>query len=170
MASLATIMNRFVGVAELADSRTAVWNRADSSRSRPIPNEDVYLFVKRIDNSAVIRAANPLATRARSRSVATGFLAAALIIVGLVPAAYNTMAGFNIQNLRSEQARLKQQAAALELEQAKLLSPERLEQLAKSLQMQEPIATSVQYLDGKPALGQAAAMQLPLAHIEATIR
>jgi cell division protein FtsL len=149
MASFATIVNRFVGVGELADVRPAVWTRAEGCRLRPIANEDVYFFVKRIDNSAVVRAADPAARRARSRTVMTGLVAAMLVIAGLVPTAYNTMAGFNLQNLRQEQAKLKQESALLDLEQAKLLSPERLEKLAKSLKMSEPVPQQVQFLDGK---------------------
>src|SRR5579875_1889878 len=98
MASLATFVHRFVGVRELAEGVPAVWTRTESPRLRPIANEDVYLFVKRIDNTAVVRAADPAARRARTRTVATGFIAAMLVIAGLVPAAYNTMAGFTIEN------------------------------------------------------------------------
>ncbi|MFL6352630.1 MAG: hypothetical protein ACJ74Z_12380 [Bryobacteraceae bacterium] len=149
MASLASFVNRFVGVSELAEVRPAVWTRADSCRLRPIANEDVFLFVKRIDNTAVVRAADPLARRARSRSVATGFVAAMLVIAGLVPSAYNTMAGFTMQNLEQEQEKLKQERAALDLDEAKLLKPARLVQLAKSLKMMEPVPQQVQYLDSK---------------------
>src|SRR5260370_6313148 len=95
MACLASVVNRFVGINELAEVRPAVWTRADTCRLRPIANEDVFLFVKRIDNSAVVRAADPLARRARSRSVSTGFVAAMLVISGLLPSASNTMAGLS---------------------------------------------------------------------------
>jgi len=151
MATLATFVNRFVGVRELTatDAPPAVWTRTESPRLRPIANEDVYLFVKRIDNSSVVRAADPVARRARSRTVVTGFVAAMLVIAGLVPAAYNTMAGFTLEDLRQEQAKLKQQEAQLDLVQAKLLSYERLEKLAKSLKMVEPNPTQVQILEGK---------------------
>jgi cell division protein FtsL len=149
MATLAGLVNRFVGVGELAEVRPAVWTRADSCRLRPIANEDVFLFVKRIDNSAVVRAADPVARRARSRSVAVGFVAAMLVIAGLVPTAYNTMAGFAVQNLEDEQRKMQQERAALDLEEAKLLNPTRLAQLAKSLKMAEPVGRQLQYLDGK---------------------
>jgi cell division protein FtsL len=149
MASIATLVNRFVGVRELAEAPPAAWTRAESPRLRPIANEDVYLFVKRIDNSSVVRAADPIARRARSRTVATGFIAAALVIAGLVPTAYNTMAGFTLQSLRQEQDQLKQQKVQLDLQEAKLLSYDRLEQLAKSLKMADPVPQQVQYLDGK---------------------
>ncbi|MBV9268845.1 MAG: hypothetical protein JO061_21935 [Acidobacteriaceae bacterium] len=162
MASLATFVNRFVGVRTLEDVPVAVWTRTEAPRLRPIANEDVYLFVKRIDNSGVVRAADPVARRARSRSVATGFLAASLVIAGLVPAAYNTMAGFTLQNLRQEQEHLKQDEAKLDLEEAELLSPARLEQLAKTLRLVEPVPQAVQYLDGK-AKNTDARIQMPLA-------
>lgn len=148
MATLATYLNRFVGVRELVDVPTAVWTRTESPRLRPIANEDVYLFVKKIDNTQVVRAADPAARRARSRSVATGFLAAMLVIAGLVPAAYNTMAGFTLQNLKQEQSHLRQQQSQLDLAEAQLLNYDRLEKLAKSLQMVDPDPTQVQMLEG----------------------
>ncbi len=99
MASLATFVNRFVGVADLVDAPPAVWARTESPRLRPIANEDVYLFVKRIDNSTVERAVDVSARRARSHSVLAGFTAAMLVIAGLVPIAYNTLAGFTMEKL-----------------------------------------------------------------------
>ena len=53
MASLATYVKGFVGIAELADVPAAVWAQTESPRLRPIANEDVYLFVKRIEISKV---------------------------------------------------------------------------------------------------------------------
>jgi hypothetical protein len=160
MASLATIVNRFIGARALDEIAPAVWTRTEAPRLRPIANEDVYFFVKKIDNSGVVRAADPAALRARSRSVATGFIAAMLVIAGLVPAAYNTMAGFSLQNLKQEQNSLRQQEAMLDTQEAELLSPARLEQLAKSLKMEQPVPQSVQYLDGKSKT--EARVQMPL--------
>ena len=150
MASIASIVNRFVGIAELAETaRPAVWTRAGSVRLRPIANEDVYLFVKRIDNSSVVRAIDPVARQTRSRTVVTGFAAAILVIAGLVPSAYNIMAGFTLQSLAQENSRLQQNVVALNVQEAELLSPSRLEKLAKSLQLSEPVPSQVQYLDGQ---------------------
>jgi hypothetical protein len=162
MASIATLVNRFVGVRELAEAPPAVWARTESSRLRPIANEDVYLFMKRIDNSSVVRAADPAARRARTRTVATGFIA------GLVPTAYNTMAGFTLQNLRQEEVNLKQQEAQLDLQEAKLLNYDRLEQLAKSLKMVDPVPEQVQYLEGKSKV--EARNTLPASGVEVSTR
>lgn len=149
MASFATFVNRFVGIAELADAPPASWARTESPRLRPIANEDVYLFVKRIDNSTVERAVDPAARRARSHSALVGFAAAVLVIAGLVPVAYNTLAGFTLETLRADQEKLKQERTALDASEAGLLSYDRLEKLAASLKMVDPVPQQVQFLDGK---------------------
>jgi hypothetical protein len=115
---------------------------------RPLANEDVYLFVKRIDNGSVVRVADPAALRARSNTMATGFIAAMLVIAGLVPTAYNIMSGFTIQHMRADQARLIEERARLDASEAKLLSDDHLRALAKSLKMAEPLPQQVQTLDG----------------------
>lgn len=149
MASLATIVNRFVGVRELADAPPAIWTRTEAPRLRPIANEDVYLFIKRIDNTAVARAADPAAMRARTGTVGTGFVAAMLVIAGLLPAAYNTMSGFTIENLKQEQAKLRQEQAVLEVREANLLNVKRLDKLAANLKMAAPAPTQELLVSGK---------------------
>ncbi len=169
MATLGTIVNRFVGVRDFAQAAPTVWTRTESPRLRPLANEDVYLYVKRIDNSTVMRAADPTARRVRSRTVATGFIAAMLVIAGLVPAAYNTMAGFTLQNLRAEQLHLKQQEAGLDLAEAKLLNYDRLEKLATSLKMVEPTPQQIQFLEGAKSKTEARNM-LPFGATELSAR
>ncbi len=149
MATLATFVNRFVGARDLAEVSPAVWSRTESPRLRPIANEDVYLFVKRIDNTSVVRAADPAARKARSRSMITGFVAAILVIAGLVPTAYNTTAGLTLQHLRSEQAQLRQEKARLDAAEADLVSLDRLGKLAKELNMNEPVPQQIETLEGR---------------------
>jgi cell division protein FtsL len=168
MASLATFVNRFVGVRELADAPPAVWAVAEAPRLRPIANEDVYLFVKRIDNTTVVRAADPAALRARSRTVAIGFIAAMLVIAGLVPAAYNTMAGFTIENLKQEQARLRQEQTKLDVAEAQLLNVKRLDKLASQFQMASPAPTQELLVSGKS--NAEARSNLPLQRSEVAAR
>jgi hypothetical protein len=167
MATLGTFVNRFVGVRELAEAPSAVWNRTESPRLRPLANEDVYLFVKRIDNGSVLRVADPAALRARSNTMATGFIAAMLVIAGLVPTAYNIMSGFTLQHLRADQARLVEERARVDAAEAGLLSDDRLRALAKSFKMAEPLPQQVQTLDGashadKDAVASASNDNMPL--------
>jgi hypothetical protein len=168
MATLGTFVNRFVGVRDLAEAPSAIWTRTETPRLRPLANEDVYLFVKRIDNGSVVRVMDPAARRARSNTMATGFLAAMLIIAGLIPTAYNIMSGFTLQTLRADQARLQEDRARLDRTEGFLLSDDHLRALAKRLKMSEPLPQQIQTLEGpahtdKAALASAA---LPQAHNE----
>jgi hypothetical protein len=156
MATLGTFVNRFVGVRELADAPSAVWTRTESPRLRPLANEDVYLFVKRIDNGSVVRVVDPAARRARSNTMATGFIAAMLVIAGLVPTAYNIMSGFTLQHLHAEQARLQEDRARLDASEAALLSDDHMRALAKSLKMTEPLPQQIQTLDGVSVVDKSA--------------
>lgn len=150
MASLATIVNRFVGVEQLAaPAREISHTRVETCRLRPLPNEDVYLFVKRIDNRDVVRAADPAARKARVGSMLTGFTLATLFIAGLAPMAYNQMEGFHISNLRREQKELKAKLNSLDVQEANLLNQERLKQLAERMGLLDPAPENVQYTDGQ---------------------
>jgi hypothetical protein len=148
MASLATIVRGFVGVREeLELMNVAVRPRTEPCRLRPLANEDVYLYVKRIDNAAVVRAADPAARRTSLGVVATGIAMAMFVIAGLFPAAYNTMEGYRIQRLQQEQQQLKQEQATINFQQAKLLSPENLNKMAAKLKMVDPAPQQVQFLE-----------------------
>jgi hypothetical protein len=149
MASLATIVRGFVGVREELDlMNVAVRPRTEPCRLRPLANEDVYLFIKRIDNTAVVRAVDPAARRTSLGVVATGIAMAMFVIAGLFPAAYNTMEGYHIQQLRQEQQQLKQERASIDFQQAKLLSQDNLNRLAARLKMIDPAPQQVQFLEG----------------------
>ena len=172
MATLGTFVNRFVGVRDLAEAPSAVWNRTEAPRLRPLANEDVYLFVKRIDNGTVIRVIDPSARRARSNTVATGFVAAMLVIAGLVPTAYNIMSGFTLQHLRADQAKLLEQRTRLDMSEASLLAEDHLRALAKSLKMSEPLPQQLLTLDGAAETDKdaMASVALPGSSNSAVIR
>jgi len=76
--------------------------------------------------------------------------AAALLLIGvLLPSAYGLLAGYQIQSLKEEAKRLAGQQASLELQEAKLLSPERMEELARIQQFIDPAPQKLVYLDSK---------------------
>ena len=76
--------------------------------------------------------------------------AAALLLIGvLLPSAYGLLAGYQIQSLRGEAQRLASEQASLELQEAKLLSPARMEELARQQQFIDPEPQKVVYLDSK---------------------
>jgi cell division protein FtsL len=159
MATLATICNRFLIAGEQA--RTAPrpvleTYRPNPFRLRAVPNEDVYFFVKRIDNSRVVREADPQALGTCWRFIALASMAAIVLIGMLLPAAYGLLAGYQIQSLQNEQQQLLRDQSVLDLELAKLLSPQRLEELARTQLFVDPAPDQVVYL--APKTGDSAAI------------
>src|SRR5437660_11613423 len=97
-----------------------------SARVRAFANEDIYFFVKKIDNSGVVREADP-AARGTCWKLIGSVVAAVVLLVGvLLPGAYSLLAGYQIQSLRVEGQRLATEQASLELEEAQLVSPARM--------------------------------------------
>jgi hypothetical protein len=147
MATIATVLNRFFDKSlERSERITSI---ADASvRVRAFANEDIYFYVKRIDNSRVVREADPAARGACWKVIGSVVAASVLLIGVLLPSAYGLMAGFTIQSLRQEGQRLVTERASLELDEARLLTPQRMEQLAKQQQFIDPPPQNVVYLDG----------------------
>ncbi len=148
MATLATVLGKFFenGV----DRAEAVPATGANAAVRPFANEDIYFYVKRIDNSRVVRAADPQARQDCWKLIGSVVAAAALLIGVLLPSAYSLVAGREIQALRQEAVRLENERASLELDEAKLLSPARMEELARIQQFVDPAPQKVVYLDGQP--------------------
>jgi len=87
-----------------------------SARVRSFANEDILFYVKRIDNSRVVRQADP-AARGRALKLAGSVFGAAVLLIGvLLPSAYGLLAGYQIQTLRQESQRLAVERASLDLE------------------------------------------------------
>ena len=151
MATLANIFNNFIGAGSVVESatRTATRNMGDLYALRAVPNEDVYFFTKRIDNSRVLRQADPKA-RARDWKMVGGAGFAAVSLIGmLLPSAYGLMAGYQLSSLKKEQQRLVSERASLELEEARLISAERLQELARIQEFVDPAPDKTVYLTPK---------------------
>jgi hypothetical protein len=108
MATLANIFNNFIGAGGVVESasRTATRNMSDVYTLRAVPNEDVYFFTKRIDNSRVLRQADPTARARDWKMVGGAGFAAISLIAMLLPSAYGLMAGYQLSTLKKEQHRL----------------------------------------------------------------
>lgn len=151
MATIANIFDRVLSAGTIAEreTRTSARELSEAYRLRPLPNEDVYFFAKRIDNSRVVRQVDPHA-RARSWRILGGAsVAATLLICMLLPSAYGLMAGYQVQTLQQENRRLAIEHARLELEEARLVSAEHLQSLADKHDMRSPKPESVVYLTPK---------------------
>jgi hypothetical protein len=151
MATLATILDRFVAAKDIEQPspRARVLEEVDPFEVPPFPNEDVYLYVKRIDNSQVLRESDPAARKVCWRLIGSSFAIAVVVIGLLLPTLYGLIAGYRMEALRQERQRLELDGASLELDEAKLLSPARLEELARIQQFVDPAPQKVVYLDSK---------------------
>jgi hypothetical protein len=151
MATLATILDRFITAKSLdqAAPRTRVLEHEDPFEVPAFPNEDVYFYIKRINNAHVLREADPAARRACWKLIGSSLTIAALVIGLLLPGLYGLVAGYRLEALRQEQNRLTLDRATLEYQESKLLDPARLEELAKMQQFVDPEPTKVVYLDSK---------------------
>lgn len=151
MATLATILDRFLTAKTLdqAAPRTRVLEHEDPFEVPAFPNEDVYFYIKHINNAHVLREADPAARRACWKLIGSSLVIATLVIGLLLPGLYSLVAGYKLEALRQEQNRLTLDRATLEYQESKLLDPARLEQLAKMQQFVDPEPTKVVYLDGK---------------------
>ena len=113
------------------------------------PNEDVFFYMKHISNAHVLRETDPAARRACWKLIGSTF-ALAIVVIGLLfPTLYGLVAGYKMEALRQERARLELDRASLELQESKLLNPARLEELAKIQQFVDPAPKSVVYLESK---------------------
>jgi hypothetical protein len=148
MATLANVWSRLI--ANGIERGAQAPRRTDAnSRIRPFANEDILFYVKRIDNSGVIRQADP-ASRGRCWKLIGSVVGAAVLLIGvLLPSAYGLLAGYQIDSLRQESQRIEAEQASLELKEAQLLSPARMEQLAKAQQFVDPGPQMVVYLDNQ---------------------
>jgi len=111
---------------------------SDPYRLRAFPNEDVCLWVKPIDNSRVVREADPRMLETCWRFISVASLAAILLVGLLLPNAYGMLAGYKLHKLEQERELLVREQAALELEESRLLSPKRLEELAGIQEFVDP--------------------------------
>ena len=117
------------------------------TRLRPIANEDLYLFVKAIDNSRVVRQADPQARWSVVKFIGSSFCVALALVVLMLPHAWGLMANYQIEALRQEHKKLIEERNALEVEEASLTSTERLLKYAERGKFDVPAPQDEIYID-----------------------
>jgi hypothetical protein len=160
---MATISEHLTGYQPLAGAhasgrREIAQVERDPFQLRTLPFEDVYFRPKKMDNSRLIREADPRAGNACWTMIGAACLALAFLGGVLAPSVANTMAGYKLESLRVESQKLSDERRGLELERAQLLSPARLDRLAQGQHLVAPTANQIVHLennsDSKVALLQ----------------
>ncbi|HVW85325.1 MAG TPA: hypothetical protein VHB50_11625 [Bryobacteraceae bacterium] len=161
MATLATFFKRSDAVAARGERAATVRAESDPFRLRALPNDDIYFYSKRIDNSRVVRQADPAA---RGECWSAVGAAAVLLMLGLsiiAPHVGAVLAGYKLEALKTEHQSLIDQKRELEVREAALLSPERLNQLAKERNLTSPAGNQIIHLDNPSLDGSFARNQAP---------
>jgi hypothetical protein len=121
----------------------------DPYQLRALPQEDVFFFSKKIDNSRLEREADPRARGACWSAIGAACLVLVLLTSVLAPSAATTLSGYKLESLRAEERRLLNDRRVLELQEAEMLSPQRLEKLATDQNLVTPASGQTVRLDGK---------------------
>ena len=121
----------------------------DLYRLRALPHEDVFFYSKKIDNSRLVREPDPKARGACWSAIGAACVVLVLVTSVLAPSVASTLAGYKLEALRAEERRLQNERRMLALKEAELLSPDRLEAIAKQRNLVTPGAGQVTHLDGK---------------------
>lgn len=139
------------GPAQAPDTTRSARPRAerDPYALRALPHEDILLFCKKIDNSRLVREADPQARGACWSVIGAACVVLLIVTSASVPYVAATLAGYKLETLRTEERRLLDERRNLDLEEAKLLRPERLDQIAKDKHLYPPAAGQLVRLDGK---------------------
>ncbi|MEO8595061.1 MAG: hypothetical protein ABI759_17205 [Candidatus Solibacter sp.] len=122
----------------------------DPYQLRALPHEMLFLYHKRIDNSRLVREADPKSRGACWSAIGAACVLAVLLTSAFAPSAATTIAGYKLEALKIEERRLTEERRTLELQEAELLSPARLDQLARENNLVAPAPGQVSHLEGKP--------------------
>ena len=145
MATLATFFRRTDWIA--AGEQTTARVQMNHYQLRALPNDDVYFYSKRIDNSRIIRQADPQAKTQCWSAIGAACLLAVLVGSVAVPSVGARLAGYKVETLKQERQALLDERKKLEVEEAAMLSPARLDALAKQHNLSGAAAGQVIHLD-----------------------
>jgi hypothetical protein len=122
----------------------------DPFQLRALPHEHLFLYNKRIDNSRLVREVDPKSRGACWSAIGAACVLAVLLTSAFAPSVATTIAGYKLEALRIEERRLLEEHRGLDLQEAELLSPARLDQLARQNNLVAPSSGQVFHLEGKP--------------------
>jgi len=160
MGTLATFFRKsdfFPGAEPISTAREVVRpqvrvkakDAAAQFKLRALPNDDVYFYCKRIDNSRLVRQADPQTKGQCLSAIGAACVLAVLAGSVMAPKLGTVLSGYKIQQLRQEQSVLLDERRALEVDEAVLISPARLDEIAQKQKLNRPGAGQVHHLQPK---------------------
>lgn len=138
--------------AESQPVQTASALMADPYTLRPLPNEELFLYVKRFNNTGVVRQHDPQTGRVAWKTIGGSCIAATLLVGLLLPGAYRLLAGYQLDRLKQAREQSIKELKTLEYEEARHINMERMLELAKSKEFAPPSTEQVQFLQPKDSV------------------
>lgn len=161
MGTLATFFRRsdFIPVAVepaapgMTQTKTEVRVAKKDARSqyqlRALPNDDVFFYSKRIDNSRIVRQSDPEAKGQCWSAIGAATVVAVLFGTVMAPKAATVLAGYKEQQLKQERRALLEERKTLNVEEARVLSPANLGVMAAKSQLSSPSSGQLVHLQPK---------------------
>jgi hypothetical protein len=97
----------------------------------------------------LVREADPQARGACWSAIGAACVLLAVLTSVLAPSVAGTLAGYKLEALRVQERQLLNDKRTLELQEAELLSPQRLDKLAQGQNLVAPLSGQVVRLDAK---------------------
>ena len=115
-------------------------NQSEAGRYqlRAMPNEGIHVFVKKIDNSRVVREEDPKANSSAWKTLSTAGVFAFIVVCLIVPGATSYLAGYTVTEMEKQNSQLEAQLARLSVREAELTSVEALARAAKNQKYIDP--------------------------------
>src|SRR5258705_12484258 len=124
MATLATILRKFETAG--AQPRRVGMARPNPYQLRALPNEDIFFYTKRVDNSRLVREADPRAKAECWSTIGAVCALAAVLLTSLAPTVPGITAGDQIPAPKQERPSPLRQPRGLPSEPSARSRPERL--------------------------------------------
>lgn len=148
--------------ASIAERNRELYERQLARRRGPTPE---MFFPKHIDNSRIVKADDPVRRREIRRFTFAMIAFFALTMTYVLQHFYAIEVGYNVEAQKAQVEQLREKNRQLELMDAQLSDPNRIDRMAKQLGLDVPLPGQVVQTDGpvgaEPVLAQA--------HVPATV-
>jgi hypothetical protein len=128
--------------------------RPSQCQIRTFPNEDILFWSKpEIDNGRVVRQQDPNAVTDCWKGFSAAVAVVVLAVGLLLPKAYGLISGMQLEQLRQQNAELRERERVVALEEGRLTNPERIEKMARDFGFEPPSPERMARLENGGASG-----------------
>lgn len=114
---------------------------------RPMPNEEIHVFIKKIDNTRVVREHDPKVNVSAIKTLALAVSTALAVIALIVPIANSYLAGYTVTDLEKQNAALEAKLMRLASRESQLTSVEALAKASRNQLFLDPTPESMVVLE-----------------------